>query len=413
MYVVTLSQPRRNPAATQSQQTKPYMQSEKRKKQIVILGSTGSIGTQALQVIAEHPARFEARVLTAANRWQLLAEQARQFMPAAVVIANEQHYEALSTALADLPIAVYAGAEALCQVVESNEVDMVLTAMVGFAGLAPTIAAIRARKPIALANKETMVVAGELINRLCRQYEVPILPVDSEHSAIFQSIMGEVSPIDKIILTASGGPFRTFTREQLESVTPEMALRHPNWDMGAKITIDSATMMNKGFEVIEAKWLFGVEPSAIQVVVHPQSVVHSAVQFADGAVKAQLGVPDMRVPIQLAFSFPERLQSSFERLDWFTMHDLTFERPDTERFRCLALAYEALHRGGNAPCIVNAANEIVNRAFLEGRCRFLEMADIIEKTLQKATFVKQPTYEDYLATDAEARRLAASLLSPQ
>lgn len=403
------------------------------KKQIAILGSTGSIGTQALQVIAEHPDRFEARILTANNRWQELAQQARQFMPAAVVIANEAHYEALSTALADLPIAVYAGAEALCQVVESSEVDMVLTAMVGFAGLAPTIAAIRARKPIALANKETMVVAGELINRLCREYEVPILPVDSEHSAIFQSIMGEmlrvlegssvaerragdgtsgmVSPIEKIILTASGGPFRTFTREQLETVTPAMALNHPNWDMGAKITIDSATMMNKGFEVIEAKWLFGVEPERIQVVVHPQSVVHSAVQFVDGAVKAQLGVPDMRVPIQLAFSYPERLQSSFERLDWFSMHSLTFERPDTERFRCLALAYEALHRGGNAPCIVNAANEIVNRAFLEGRCRFLEMPDIIGQTLQKATFIKQPSYEDYLASDKEARDIAASLLT--
>ena len=387
------------------------MTQETKKKQIAILGSTGSIGTQALQVIAEHADRFEARVLTANHRWQLLAEQARQFMPAAVVIADESHYPALRDALADLPIQVYAGADALCQVVESSEVDMVLTAMVGFAGLPPTIAAIRARKPIALANKETMVVAGELINSLCREYEVPILPVDSEHSAIFQSLIGEVSPIEKIILTASGGPFRTFTRQQLETVTPAMALKHPNWDMGAKITIDSASMMNKGFEVIEAKWLFGVEPDRIQVVVHPQSVVHSAVQFADGAVKAQLGVPDMRVPIQLAFSFPERLQSSFDRLDWFTMHDLTFERPDTERFRCLALAYEALARGGNAPCIVNAANEIVNRAFLEGRCRFLQMADIIEQALDRATFIKTPSYEDYLATDAEARRLAASLLT--
>ena len=379
-------------------------------KQIAILGSTGSIGTQALQVIAAHPDRFAARVLTANNRWELLAEQARQFMPAAVVIANENYYPALRDSLADLPIAVYAGADALCQVVEGTEVDIVLTAMVGFAGLPPTIAAIKAGKPIALANKETMVVAGELINGLCRKYQVPILPVDSEHSAIFQSIMGEVSPIEKIILTASGGPFRTFTREQLESVTPAMALKHPNWDMGAKITIDSASMMNKGFEVIEAKWLFGVEPDRIQVVVHPQSVVHSAVQFADGAVKAQLGVPDMRVPIQLAFSFPERLHSDFDRLDWFTMHDLTFERPDTERFRCLALAYESLQQGGNMPCIVNAANEIVNRAFLEGRCRFLEMADIIEQTMQRATFIKQPSYEDYLETDKEARRIAAQLL---
>ena len=386
---------------------------ETTKKQIAILGSTGSIGTQALQVIAEHPDRFEARILTANNHWELLAQQARQFLPAAVVIANDIHYPALSQALSDLPIAVYTGADALCQVVQSAEVDIVLTAMVGFAGLPPTIAAIRSSKPIALANKETMVVAGELINGLCRQYQVPILPVDSEHSAIFQSIIGEVSPIEKIILTASGGPFRTFTREQLADVTPAMALKHPNWDMGAKITIDSASMMNKGFEVIEAKWLFGVEPEHIQVVVHPQSVVHSAVQFADGAVKAQLGVPDMRVPIQLAFSYPERLQSSFERLDWYSMHDLTFERPDTERFRCLALAYESLHRGGNMPCILNAANEIVNRAFLEERCRFLDMPKIIEQTMQRASFIQQPTYEDYLATDTEARQIAASLLSPR
>lgn len=382
----------------------------KRPKQIAILGSTGSIGTQALQIIAEHPDQFEARVLTANNQWELLVQQARQFMPSAVVIANERHYEPLREALSDLPIAVYAGADALCQVVENDEIDMVLTAMVGFAGLAPTMAAIRAGRPIALANKETMVVAGELINALCQEYRVPILPVDSEHSAIFQSIMGEVSPIEKIILTASGGPFRTFSIDQLREVTPAMALKHPNWDMGAKITIDSASMMNKGFEVIEAKWLFGVEPDRIQVVVHPQSVVHSAVQFADGAVKAQLGVPDMRVPIQLAFSFPQRLSSSFDRLDWYSMHDLTFEAPDTERFRCLALAYEALRQGGNAPCIVNAANEIVNRAFLEGRCKFLQMADIIEQTLQRATFIQKPTYEDYLATDAEARRIANSRL---
>ena len=383
----------------------------KEKKQIAILGSTGSIGTQALQVIAEHADLFEARVLTANNRWELLVEQARLFNPAAVVIANKAYYDAVRESLADLPIAVYAGAEALCQVVEGAEIDMVLTAMVGFAGLAPTIAAIRAGKPIALANKETMVVAGELINGLCHQYQVPILPVDSEHSAIFQSLMGEQSLIEKIILTASGGPFRTFTREQLYNVTPAMALKHPNWDMGAKITIDSASMMNKGFEVIEAKWLFGVEPERIQVVVHPQSVVHSAVQFADGAVKAQLGVPDMRVPIQLAFSFPQRLQSSFDRLDWYAMHDLTFERPDTERFRCLALAYESLRQGGNMPCIVNAANEIVNRAFLEGRCRFLEMADIIEQTMQRATFIAKPTYENYLETDKEARRIAAESLT--
>lgn len=389
------------------------MQQEQQKKQIAILGSTGSIGRQALQVIAEHADLFEARVLTANNQWQLLAAQAREFQPAAVVIANEEHYAALRDALADQPIAVYAGADALCQVVEGTEIDMVLTAMVGFAGLPPTIAAIRAGKPIALANKETMVVAGELINGLCQRYQVPILPVDSEHSAIFQSIMGEQSAIEKIILTASGGPFRTYTLEQLEGVTPAMALRHPNWDMGAKITIDSATMMNKGFEVIEAKWLFGVDAEKIQVVVHPQSVVHSAVQFADGAVKAQLGVPDMRVPIQLAFSFPRRLHSSFERLDWYAMHDLTFERPDTDRFRCLALAYEALARGGNMPCIVNAANEVVNRAFLEGRCAFLAMPDVIAEVMQRTTFVAKPTYDDYLQTDDEARRIAAALLGPQ
>ena len=383
---------------------------EQHKKQIAILGSTGSIGTQALQVIAEHSDLFEARVLTAGHRWQLLAEQARQFMPAAVVIANEQGYEPLRDALSDLPIAVYTGADALCQVVQSAEVDMVLTAMVGFAGLPPTISAIRAGKPIALANKETMVVAGELINSLCREFQVPILPVDSEHSAIFQCLMGEQCEVEKIILTASGGPFRTFTMEQLQTVTPAQALKHPNWDMGAKITIDSASMMNKGFEVIEAKWLFGVEPDKIQVVVHPQSVVHSAVQFADGAVKAQLGVPDMRVPIQLAFSFPARLQSSFERLDWYAMHDLTFERPDLTKFRCLQLAYDSLARGGNMPCIVNAANEVVNLAFRQERCTFLQMADIIAETMQRTPFISKPTYEDYLNTDAEARRIAESML---
>ncbi len=383
---------------------------EQRKKQIAILGSTGSIGTQALQVISEHSDLFEACVLTAGHRWELLAEQARQFMPAAVVIADEQYYDALQEALSDLPIAVYTGADALCEVVQSSEVDMVLTAMVGFAGLPPTISAIRAGKPIALANKETMVVAGELINGLCRQYQVPILPVDSEHSAIFQCLMGEQSEVEKIILTASGGPFRTFSMEQLQTVTPAQALKHPNWDMGAKITIDSASMMNKGFEVIEAKWLFGVEPDKIQVVVHPQSVVHSAVQFADGAVKAQLGVPDMRVPIQLAFSFPMRLKSSFDRLDWYTMHDLTFEQPDLKKFRCLQLAYDALARGGNMPCIVNAANEVVNLAFRENRCSFLQMADIIEATMHKASFIAKPTYEDYLQTDAEARQIAGGQL---
>lgn len=376
------------------------------KKKIAILGSTGSIGTQALQVIEEHADLYEAYVLTANNRVELLIEQARRFMPEAVVIANEDKYEVLRDALADLPIKVYAGAEALCQIVQERPVDVVLTAMVGFAGLRPTISAIKAGKAIALANKETLVVAGELINRLANDYHADIIPVDSEHSAIFQCLAGEVSPVEKIILTASGGPFRTFSHEQLASVTKAQALKHPNWSMGAKITIDSASMMNKGFEVIEAKWLFGVEPGQIQVVVHPQSIVHSAVQFADGAVKAQLGMPDMRVPIQYAFSYPLRLQSSFERLDLFRIGTLTFEEPDTRRFRNLALAYEALHEGGNMPCIVNAANEIVNRAFLEDRIGFLQMSDVIANTMRKTSFVKKPTYEDYLQTDAEARRIA-------
>ena len=376
------------------------------KKKIAILGSTGSIGTQALQVIEEHADLYEAYVLTANNRVELLIEQARRFMPEAVVIANEDKYEVLRDALADLPVKVYAGAEALCQIVQERPVDVVLTAMVGFAGLRPTISAIKAGKAIALANKETLVVAGELINRLANDYHADIIPVDSEHSAIFQCLAGEVSPVEKIILTASGGPFRTFSHEQLASVTKAQALKHPNWAMGAKITIDSASMMNKGFEVIEAKWLFGVEPGQIQVVVHPQSIVHSAVQFADGAGKAQLGMPDMRVPIQYAFSYPLRLQSSFERLDLFRIGTLTFEEPDTHRFRNLALAYEALHEGGNMPCIVNAANEIVNRAFLEDRIGFLQMSDVIANTMRKTSFVKKPTYEDYLQTDAEARRIA-------
>lgn len=383
----------------------PWMNTNEKKK-IAILGSTGSIGTQALQVIEEHADLYEAYVLTANNRVELLIEQARRFMPEAVVIANEDKYEVLRDALADLPVKVYAGAEALCQIVQERPVDVVLTAMVGFAGLRPTISAIKAGKAIALANKETLVVARELINRLANDYHADIIPVDSEHSAIFQCLAGEVSPVEKIILTASGGPFRTFSHEQLASVTKAQALKHPNWSMGAKITIDSASMMNKGFEVIEAKWLFGVEPGQIQVVVHPQSIVHSAVQFADGAVKAQLGMPDMRVPIQYAFSYPLRLQSSFERLDLFRVGTLTFEEPDTRRFRNLALAYEALHEGGNMPCIVNAANEIVNRAFLEDRIGFLQMSDVIANTMRKTSFVKKPTYEDYLQTDAEARRIA-------
>lgn len=380
------------------------------KKQIAILGSTGSIGTQALQVIEEQSDRYEVYAITANNRVELLIEQARKFNPEVVVIANEAKYEQLKEALADLPMKVYAGAQALCDVVQAGPVDMVLTAMVGFAGLPPTMAAIRARKTICLANKETLVVAGELINELAEQYNVPILPVDSEHSAIFQCLTGEVgNPIEKILLTASGGPFRKCSIEELAHVTKAQALKHPNWSMGAKITIDSATLMNKGFEVIEAKWLFGVQPEQIEVVVHPQSVIHSAVQFEDGSVKAQLGVPDMRLPIQYAFSYPDRLKASFDRLDLFQVQNLTFEKPDTEKFRCLALAFQALHQGGNMACVVNAANEVVNKAFLEDRIAFLKMADVIEETMGKVSFIAKPTYEDYLATDAEARRVAASL----
>lgn len=382
-----------------------------KKKQIAILGSTGSIGTQALQVIEEQADRYEVYAITANNRVELLIEQARKFQPEVVVIANEAKYEQLRDALADLPIKVYTGAQALCEVVQAEPIDVVLTAMVGFAGLPPTMSAIRARKAIALANKETLVVAGELINELAQQYNVPILPVDSEHSAIFQCLTGEIgNPIEKILLTASGGPFRSCTMEELAHVTKAQALKHPNWAMGAKITIDSASMMNKGFEVIEAKWLFGVRPDQIEVLVHPQSVIHSAVQFEDGAVKAQLGVPDMRLPIQYAFSYPDRLKASFDRLDLFQIRDLTFERPDLERFRCLALAFESLNRGGNMPCIVNAANEVVNRAFLEDQIPFLKMAEVIEQAMGKVSFIQKPTYEDYLATDAETRRVAAELI---
>jgi len=382
-----------------------------KKKQICILGSTGSIGSQALQVIEEHNDLYEVYALTANNRVEQLAEQARKFRPAAVVIANEQHYDRLKGLLDDLPdIKVYAGVRALDEIVEADPIDMVLTAMVGFAGLSPTIHAIRSRKAIALANKETLVVAGELICQLAQEHHTPILPVDSEHSAIFQSIVGEDdNPIEKILLTASGGPFRQLSMKQLASVTKADALRHPTWDMGAKITIDSATMMNKGFEVIEAKWLFGVDARQIQVLVHPQSIVHSAVQFLDGAVKAQLGVPDMRLPIQYAFSFPQRLPLSGERLDLFRT-PLEFFEPDLKKFRCLALAFEAIRQGGNMPCIVNAANEVVNRAFLEDRCSFLQMSDIIEQTMQRCTFSLNPDYDIYVATDAEARRIAAGLL---
>ncbi len=381
------------------------------KKQICILGSTGSIGTQALDVIQQHSDRYEVYCLTANNRYEMLAEQARRFSPAAVVIGNEQHYEALKALLADCPdIKVYAGAAAIDDIVEAQPIDMVLTAMVGFAGLSPTIHAIKARKTICLANKETLVVAGELICRLAAQYRVNILPVDSEHSAIFQSIVGEGNnPIDKILLTASGGPFRNYTLEQMRGVKAADALKHPTWNMGAKITIDSASMMNKGFEVIEAKWLFGVDADKIQVLVHPQSIVHSAVQFVDGAVKAQLGVPDMRLPIQYAFSFPERLPLNGERLNLFSQ-PLEFFEPDMQKFRCLHMAYESIRKGGNMPCIVNAANEVVNEAFRKDRCGFLDMGDIIERTMQKATFIAQPTYDDYFATDAEARRIAGEML---
>lgn len=380
------------------------------KRKICILGSTGSIGTQALKVMEEHSDLFEAYVLTAGNNADLLISQARKFVPCAVVIADESKYDHVREALADLPIQVYAGSEALCQVVAMEPVDMVLTALVGFSGLRPTIAAIKAGKPIALANKETLVVAGELITALCQEYNVPMLPVDSEHSAIFQSLMGEESPIEKIILTASGGPFRKFTLDEMKDVTAAQALKHPNWDMGAKITIDSASMMNKGFEVIEAKWLFDVDADRIQVVVHPQSIVHSAVQFQDGAVKAQLGAPDMRVPIQLAMSYPVRLESSFPRIDWWDMQDLTFERPDLKRFPCLAMAYEAIRRGGNAACVVNAANEVVNLAFRQDKCGFLRMAEVIAKTLERVPYIKEPSLEDYLETDRIARITATELL---
>ena len=383
----------------------------KKRQQICILGSTGSIGTQALEVIEEHSDLYEVYCLTANNRVKELAAQARKFHPAAVVIANEAHYDELTSLLADEPdIKVYAGACAIDEIVEADPIDMVLTAMVGFAGLSPTIHAIKAHKKICLANKETLVVAGELICQLAVENHTPIIPVDSEHSAIFQSLVGEDdNEIEKILLTASGGPFRTMSLDRLSTVTKADALRHPTWDMGAKITIDSATMMNKGFEVIEAKWLFGVPADRIQVLVHPQSVVHSAVQFHDGSVKAQLGVPDMRLPIQYAFSFPKRLPLSSERLNLFT-HPLEFFEPDLEKFHCLALAFEAIRRGGNMPCIVNAANEVVNRAFLEDKCGFLQMGKIIEQTMQRVAFDANPSYDTYVQTDAEARKVAMELL---
>lgn len=383
-----------------------------KKQQICILGSTGSIGTQALDVIEQHSDLYEVYCLTANNRVQELAEQVRKFHPAAVVIANEARYEELKDMLSDEPdIKVYAGAQALCDIVQAEPIDMVLASMVGFSGLEPTIHAIKARKKICLANKETLVVAGELICNLAQEYHVPILPVDSEHSAIFQSLVGEGdNEVEKILLTCSGGPFRNYTHEQLEKVTAADALKHPTWDMGAKITIDSASLMNKGFEVTEAKWLFGVPADKIEVLIHPQSVVHSAVQFVDGAVKAQLGVPDMRLPIQYAFSFPQRLHLNGDRLDLFKTQDLQFFKPDYQKFKCLQLAFDAIRKGGNMSCIVNAANEIVNAGFRKGECGFLQMADIIEETMAKATFDSNPDLDVYLQTDAEARRIATELM---
>lgn len=381
------------------------------KKQICILGSTGSIGTQALDVIRQRPDLYEAYALTANDSVEKLAEQAREFNPAAVVIANEARYEELKAKLADTDVKVYAGHKALCEIVEAGPVDMVLAALVGFAGLEPTIRAIKARKKICLANKETLVVAGELILDLVSKYHVDLLPVDSEHSAIFQCLVGEeMNEVDKILLTCSGGPFRNFTHEQLLTVTAADALRHPTWKMGAKITIDSASLMNKGFEVMEAKWLFGVPAEKIEVLVHPQSVVHSGVQFKDGAVKAQLGVPDMRLPIQYAFSFPKRLPLNGDRLDLFSTRKLEFFKPDVQKFPCLRLAYEAISEGGNMPCILNAANEVANAAFRRGECSFLGMAEVIERTMRQASFDKTPNLDTYFQTDAEARQIAASLL---
>ena len=381
-------------------------------KQIAILGSTGSIGSQALEVIEAHSEEYSVYALTANNNVELLIEQAKKFLPDTVVIANENHYSTLCEALKDLPIKVYAGSDAINQIVTASPIDIVLASMVGFAGLCPTIEAIKAGKTIALANKETLVVAGELITSLVQEYKVPMLPVDSEHSAIFQSLTGEqYSNVEKIILTASGGPFRQFSYSDLQSVTKNEALKHPNWDMGAKITIDSATMMNKGFEVIEAKWLFGVSYDKIEVVVHPQSIIHSMVQFTDGAIKAQLGAPDMRLPIQYAFSYPYRLDAQFPRVDFNITSALTFERPDLMKFRNLALAYQALEQGGNMPCVLNAANEVCVAAFLNDKVGFLQMSDIIEQTMKIIPFQKNPSLDDYIAIDAESREVAKRLIN--
>ncbi|MDR2805416.1 MAG: 1-deoxy-D-xylulose-5-phosphate reductoisomerase [Dysgonamonadaceae bacterium] len=374
------------------------------KRQIALLGSTGSIGTQALDVIRQHPEQLEVYALTAHHQVELLIRQAREFMPEMVVIADATKYEQLKEGLRDLPIKVWAGADALAQVVEAGPIDMVLTAMVGYAGLTPTIHAIKAGKAIALANKETLVVAGELITQLASEHRTPLLPVDSEHSAIFQCLVGEQdNPVDKILLTASGGPFRNFTPEQLQHVTKNEALKHPNWKMGAKVTIDSASLMNKGFEMIEARWLFGVAPEQIQVLIHPQSIIHSMVQFRDKSIKAQLGLPDMRLPIQYALTYPQRLKSDFLDLDFNKFQTLTFEEPDTSRFRNLGFAFEAIRRGGNLPCILNAANEVVVAAFLQDRIGFLSMSDAIEKAMQTVEFIAAPSYEDLVETDKKTR----------
>ena len=380
-------------------------------KQIAILGSTGSIGTQTLDVVRQHPDEFAVYALSAHRSIDLLIKQAIEFNPAVVCIADETYYRPLCDALADLPIRVIAGEQALAQMVTIPDIDIVVAAMVGYAGLRPTMEAIRAGKTIALANKETLVVAGEIICQLAQTYKVPILPVDSEHSAIFQSLVGEnIQTVEKLLLTASGGPFRNFTLDQMQNVTAQQALQHPNWEMGAKITIDSASMMNKGFEVIEARWLFDIPVDKIQVLVHPQSIVHSAVQFIDGSVKAQLGTPDMRMPIQYALTYPQRWTSDVPRLDLFAMQSLTFEQPDLKRFPNLALSYEAIRQGGNMPCVLNAANEVVNLAFRQGKCGFLQMSDIIAKTMQKLAYIAEPNYEDYVQTDQDARKLATELI---
>ena len=380
-------------------------------KQIAILGSTGSIGTQTLDVVRQHPSEFSVYALSAHRSLDLLIQQALEFNPAVVCIADERLYQPLREALSDLPIKVMAGEQAIAEMVTMPAIDVVVAAMVGYAGLRPTIEAIKAKKTIALANKETLVVAGEIICRLAKRHQVSILPVDSEHSAIFQSLVGEdMHSVEKLLLTASGGPFRTFTYEQMQHVTAAQALQHPNWEMGAKITIDSASMMNKGFEVIEARWLFDIPVEKIQVLVHPQSVIHSAVQFVDGSVKAQLGTPDMRIPIQYALTYPARWLSDVPRLDLFAVKQLTFEEPDMQRFPNLRLAYEAMEKGGNMPCILNAANEVVNLAFREGKCGFLQMSEVIEQTMGTTSFITEPTYEDYVQTDKEARKIAKELL---